>query len=83
MGGHMKRITVIGTRYVGLTTGSVFADLGNQVTCIDIDARTIADLRQNILPIYEPGLHEVVVRNTAAEVNADRDVTIPGQTVAR
>jgi len=62
----MKHITVIGTRYVGLTTGTVFADLGNQVTCIDIDARTIADLRQGILPIYEPGLQELVVRNTAA-----------------
>ncbi len=62
----MKNITVIGTGYVGLTTGTAFADLGNQVVCIDVDAEKIARLREGILPIYEPGLGEVVVRNLAA-----------------
>lgn len=62
----MKNITVIGTGYVGLTTGTTFADLGNQVVCIDVDAEKIARLQNGILPIYEPGLGEVVVRNLAA-----------------
>lgn len=62
----MKNITVIGTGYVGLTTGTTFADLGNQVVCIDVDEAKIAGLQQGILPIYEPGLGEVVVRNLAA-----------------
>lgn len=59
----MKTIAVIGTGYVGLTTGTSFADMGNQVRCIDIDEGKIARLQQGILPIYEPGLQEVVVRN--------------------
>jgi UDPglucose 6-dehydrogenase len=59
----MKTIAVIGTGYVGLTTGTSFADMGNQVRCVDIDEAKIARLQQGILPIYEPGLQEVVVRN--------------------
>jgi len=62
----MKNITVIGTSYVGLTTGTCFADMGNQVVCIDIDAEKIAWLCDGILPIHEPGLGEVVVRNLRA-----------------
>src|SRR5947209_10324770 len=62
----MKNITVIGTSYVGLTTGTSFADMGNQVTCIDVDEEKIARLQQGILPIHEPGLQEVVVRNMRA-----------------
>ena len=59
----MKTIAVIGTGYVGLTTGTAFADMGNQVRCIDIDEGKIARLQEGILPIFEPGLQEVVVRN--------------------
>jgi UDPglucose 6-dehydrogenase len=63
----MKNITVIGTGYVGLTTGACFADMGNQVTCIDIDEVRISRLQAGVIPIYEPGLQEVVVRSLAAE----------------
>ncbi|MBV9282275.1 MAG: UDP-glucose/GDP-mannose dehydrogenase family protein [Chloroflexi bacterium] len=62
----MKNITVIGTSYVGLTTGTCFADMGNQVVCVDVDAEKIAHLRDGILPIHEPGLQEVVIRNARA-----------------
>jgi UDPglucose 6-dehydrogenase len=62
----MARISVVGTGYVGLVTGACFADLGNQVACIDIDAAKVAALQQGSLPIYEPQLEEVVQRNLAA-----------------
>jgi len=62
----MKNIAVIGTGYVGLVTGTCFADLGNKVTCIDIDERKIETLREGGVPIYEPGLEEVIRRNVAA-----------------
>jgi UDPglucose 6-dehydrogenase len=58
-------ISVIGTGYVGLVTGAVFADLGNDVICIDKDAEKIGALQTGQLPIYEPGLEEMVARNTA------------------
>ncbi|HSV72403.1 MAG TPA: UDP-glucose/GDP-mannose dehydrogenase family protein [Chthonomonadales bacterium] len=56
-------ICVIGTGYVGLVTGSVFADLGNEVICADKDAAKIEMLGRGVMPIYEPGLEEVVARN--------------------
>src|ERR687885_907385 len=62
----MARISVVGTGYVGLVTGACFADLGNQVACIDIDAAKVARLQAGQLPIYEPQLEEVVQRNLAA-----------------
>lgn len=63
----MRKICVIGTGYVGLTTGTCFADLGNQVVCLDIVADKIERLNRGEMPIYEPGLEEVVVRNIAAK----------------
>ena len=62
----MKEIAVFGVGYVGLVTGACFADLGNRVVALDIDADRIAGLQRGQMPIYEPGLEEVVRRNVAA-----------------
>jgi len=60
------KIAVVGTGYVGLVTGTCFADSGNQVTCIDIDEQKIARLSAGEIPIYEPGLGELVEHNLTA-----------------
>ncbi|HEU0166711.1 MAG TPA: UDP-glucose/GDP-mannose dehydrogenase family protein [Chloroflexota bacterium] len=62
----MRRICVIGTGYVGLVTGTCFAELGNHVTCVDIDEAKIKLLQSGKTPIFEPGLSELVQRNMAA-----------------
>ena len=62
----VKSICVIGAGYVGLVTGTCFADLGNQVVILDIDAGRIERLQNGIMPIYEPGLEELVRRNAAS-----------------
>jgi len=59
---HMN-VCVIGTGYVGLVTGTVFADLGNDVICVDKDESKIEMLKAGVMPIYEPGLEEMVTRN--------------------
>ncbi len=60
------KIAMVGTGYIGLVTGTCFAETGNDVVCIDIDRNKIDGLKNNVLPIYEPGLAELVERNQRA-----------------
>ena len=62
----MSKVAVIGAGYVGLTTAACLADLGNQVTVVDVDQEKIALLRRNQVPFYEPGIQELVERNAKA-----------------
>jgi UDPglucose 6-dehydrogenase len=62
----MRNICVIGVGYVGLVTGTCFADLGHQVSCVDVDKAKIEKLQASVMPIYEPGLEEMVRRNAQA-----------------
>ncbi|MED4354208.1 UDP-glucose/GDP-mannose dehydrogenase family protein [Schinkia azotoformans] len=61
------KITVLGTGYVGLSTGVCLAEIGHHVVCIDIDQRKIKNLQEGISPIYEPGLEELLTKNIGAE----------------
>ena len=60
------KISVIGTGYVGLVTGTCLSEVGNDVICFDTDSAKVLDLQSGGIPIYEPGLQDMVRRNVAA-----------------
>src|SRR5678816_2793960 len=60
-------LSIIGSGYVGLVTGACFADVGHNVVCVDNDARKVESLQHGKVPIYEPGLEEIVHRNVSAQ----------------
>ena len=78
------KITVVGTGYVGLVSGTCLAEVGNDVLCLDVDPEKIRILEAGGIPIYEPGLQDMVQRNVAAgrlrfttDIDAGRRTTAP------
>ncbi len=73
------KITIYGSGYVGLVTGALIADVGNEVLCVDVDETKVANLKKGIIPIFEPGLEEVIKRNVEAarlEFTTDMDLAV-------
>lgn len=77
----MSRIVMVGSGYVGLVSGACFSDFGHDVICVDKDAEKIARLNEGVMPIYEPGLKELVAKNVAAgrlAFTTDLAAAVPG-----
>ena len=62
------KLCMIGTGYVGLVSGTCFADIGNQVFCVDKDVGKIKKLNMGLVPIYEPGLNELIKKNSMSNL---------------
>lgn len=80
----MRKIAVIGTGYVGLITGTALAEIGNHVTCMDVDENKVKQLKRAISPIYEPGLEEIMEKNIKAahlHFTTKYEKAIPGSEV--
>src|SRR5215468_7569465 len=72
------RVAMIGAGYVGLVSGACFADFGHHVTCVDKDAERIARLRKGEMPIFEPDLDRLVMRNTQEKrLDFSTDLSVP------